>query len=291
MSVDVTLAERFVLANARLLERHRTARLLHGGPVAPILAALRAYRNADGGFGNALEPDVRGPESEPTATLHALDVLGEIGELGDPMVAGAAAWVEEIADPDGGVPFVLPAAALHPHAPWMVPVDDGSQITFALAAVLEQAEARMPWLERAGEWCWAQLVRPDELHPYAVKFSLAFLDAVPDAPRAAAVIETLRTRVGTHGSIAVTGGTDDERLTPLALSPSPGARSRALFTPQQIDDDLDRLERAQQDDGGWTFDWLGWSEGQSVEWRGIVTLLALATLGAHGRIALPHARS
>ena len=291
MSVDLSLAERFVLANARLLERHRTARLLHGGPVEPILAALRAYRNADGGFGHALEPDVRGPESEPAATLHALDVLAEVGELRDPMVAGAARWIAGIADPDGGVPFVLPAAALHPHAPWMVPVEGGSQITFALAAVLQRTGARTPWLDRAGEWCWARLARPDELHPYAVKFALAFLDAAPDAQRAAVVVETLRPRLGPDGSIAVTGGTADERLTPLALSPAPGSRSRALFTPQQIDDDLDRLERGQHDDGGWTFDWLGWSEGQAVEWRGIVTLLALTTLRTHRRIALPQAPS
>ena len=170
-------------------------------------------------------------------------------------------------------------------------VDGRLPITSALAAVLDEAGARTPWLERAGAWCWAELAHPGELHPYAVKFSLAFLDAVPDASRATAVIETLRPRVGADGSIAVTGGTDDERLTPLALSPSPGSRSRAIFTPQQIDDDLDRLERAQQDDGGWTFDWLGWSAGQSVELRGIVTLLALATLSAHGRIDLPRAGS
>ena len=31
------------------------------------------------------------------------------------------------------------------------------------------------------------------------------------------------------------------------------------------------------------FDFLGWSAGQSAEWRGIVTLLALKTLSAHGR--------
>ena len=44
-----------------------------------VLATLRAYRNRDGGFGHALEPDVRAPESEPASTLHGLEVLGEIG--------------------------------------------------------------------------------------------------------------------------------------------------------------------------------------------------------------------
>jgi hypothetical protein len=120
-----------------------------------------------------------------------------------------------------------------------------------------------------------------------VKFALDFLDSVPDEARAVAAIEQLRPRIGADGSIAVSGGTEDERLTPLMLSERPGARSRALFTEDQIEADLDRLEKGQQDDGGWTFDWLAWSPGQSVEWRGAMTLRALATLAAHGRVELP----
>jgi hypothetical protein len=284
MPIALTAAEQFVLANARLLDRHRLAVLLHGGAVPPVLTALDAYRNPDGGFGHALEPDVRGPESEPAATLHALDVLAEVGALEDPMVAGAVAWIAAIAGADGGVPFVMPAATLSPHAPWMVPTAGGSQLTFALAAVLSEAGTDDPWLERATDWCWAAVAHPDDLHAYVVKYSLAFLDAVPDEARAVAAIESMRARIGADGTLPVAGGTENERLTPLALSPRPGARSRVLFSAQQIDADLDRLEREQQDDGGWTFDFLGWSQGQSVEWRGIVTVLALATLRAHGRL-------
>jgi len=44
MPVDIAAAERFIHANARLLERHRLAVLLYGAPVAPVLEALRAYR-------------------------------------------------------------------------------------------------------------------------------------------------------------------------------------------------------------------------------------------------------
>jgi hypothetical protein len=284
MPVDVDSAERFLLANARLLDRHRMAVLLHDAPVAPVLASLRAYRNPDGGFGHALEPDVRGPESEPAATLQALEVLAEVEALEDPMVADAATWVASIADPDGGVPFVMPTAASHPRAPWMVPSDGGSFLTFALAAVLQEVGSGDPWLARASEWCWAKLDRPEELSAYWVKFSLGFLDAVPDQARAGAAIESLRWRIGADGSIAVPGGTEDERLTPLTLSPRPGARSRALFAEEQIEADLDALEQGQQDNGGWTFDWLAWSPGQAVEWRGAVTFQALATLAAHGRV-------
>jgi hypothetical protein len=287
MPVDLDAAEQFVLANARLLDRLRSAVLLRRAPVAPVLDALRAYRNPDGGFGHALEPDVRGPQSEPAATLHALEVLDEIGMLDDPVVAGAASWIASIAEPDGGVPFVLPTATVYPHAPWMVPSSGGSHLTFALAAALWRAGSSEPWLQQATEWCWAKLQRPDQLSAYFVKFALSFLDSVPDDARASAAVEDLRARIGTDGSIPVPGGTENERLTPLTLSERPGTRSRGLFTHEQIDADLDLLERGQQQDGGWTFDWLAWSAGQSVEWRGIVTLRALSTLSSNGRIDLP----
>jgi len=134
MPVDVDAAERFVFSHARLLDRYRLAGLLHGEVLAPVLEALRAYRNPDGGFGHALEPDVRAPESETAATLHALAVRAEVGGLDDPKVEDAAGWIGTIADPDGGLPFVLPSAAANPHAPWMVPSDGGSFLTFAIAA-------------------------------------------------------------------------------------------------------------------------------------------------------------
>jgi hypothetical protein len=250
-----------------------------------VLDALRAYRNGDGGFGNALEPDVRAPQSEPAATLHALEVLIEIGAVRDPMIADAAAWIATIADPDGGVPFVMPTAAAYPHAPWMVPSEGGSHLTFAIAAALWETAWRGGWLERTTDWCWAKLNGPEELSGYWVKFALDFLDHVPDEQRANAEIERLRARLSSDGSLPVPGGTEDERLTPLTLSERPAGRSRVLFTAEQIAADLDSLERGQRDDGGWAFDWLAWSPGQAVEWRGAITVKALSKLRAHGRIA------
>jgi hypothetical protein len=287
MPVDVTSAEQFLLTNARLLDRHRAAVLLHGAPITPVLDALGAYRNADGGFGHALEPDVRGPDSEPASTLHALDVLAELEALDDPIVAAAAAWVGSIANPDGGIPTVLPTAAAYPHAPWMVPSEGGSPFTYAFAAALLEAGSGEPWLQRASEWCWARVEGPETLSAYSLKFALDFLDRVPDQARAGAALERLRSLIAGDGSIPVSGGAENERLTPLVLSERPGRRSRTLFTDAQIATDLDLLEQGQQDDGGWTFDWLAWSPGQSVEWRGTVTLRALATLAAHGRVELP----
>jgi hypothetical protein len=284
MPVDVAVARRFVLANARVLDRHRLATVLDGAPTEPILGALRPYRNSDGGFGHALEPDVRGPESEPVSTLRAVEVILEAGAAADPMFAGAQRWIAAVAQPDGGVPFVMPDADRYPRAPWMVPSDGGSFLTFAFVAAFTGRGLGGDWLERATAWCWSRLEAGEPLSAYWTKFALAFLDRADDADRARPALERLGAGLDASGSLPVPGGTEGERLTPLALSDAPGTRSRALFTAAQIEADLDRLEAGQQDDGGWTFDWLAWSAGQAIEWRGTLTVQALATLLAHGRI-------
>ena len=286
MAIDVAAAERFVLANARLVDALRLGCLAHGAPPGPVLAALRAYQNPDGGFGHALEPDLRAPHSEPVSALHALDILAELNAGGDAMVADAARWIAGVADPDGGVPFVLPAGLDYPRAPWMEPSPGGSHLTFGITAKLWEFGSAGPWLAQATDWCWTRLEAPGGLEGYWAKFALDFLDQVPDQARAQAAIERIRPALRADGTLPVPGGVEGEHLTPLALSGRPGRRSRALFTDSQIDADLDTLEAGQQADGGWTFDFLAWSPGQSAEWRGIVTLLALATLDAHGRIML-----
>lgn len=284
MSIDLPAAERFVLSTARLLDRHLLAVLLHDAPTDAALAALAAYRNADGGFGHALEPDVRTPASETTCTLHAFDVLDELGHPDHPWVADGAAWVASVALPDGGVPFVLPGAAAAPHAPWMVPSDGGSHLTYGFAAALHRIGATASWLDAGTAWCWAQLEGDDALPAYSVKYALRFLDAVPDETRATAALDRIAGLLDADGSLPVAGGQEDERLAALDLAPRPGARSRALITSEQVAAGLDRIEAGQAGDGGWTFDWLAWSAGQEVESRGQVTVGALAVLAAHGRL-------
>jgi hypothetical protein len=284
MPLDIAAAEQFVYANARLLERHRLAVLLDGAPVDPVIAALWAYRNPDGGFGNALEPDVRCPGSQTAATLQALEVLGEVGARSDPMVDDAAAWAQSITEADGGVPTVLPSAAGYPRAPWMEPSQGSGFLTYALAAQLWHAGSSHPWLSRATEWCWADLAGDEAVGGYTAKFAADFLNAVPDQARVTAAVDRLRPALDEHGFIPVPGGTENERLTPLDLSPWPEAACRTLFTDAQIDADLDRLEAGQLDDGGWTVDYLAWSPGQALEWRGIITLHSLSTLRAYGRL-------
>src|SRR3954452_7542170 len=135
MPVDQRAAETFIWSAARLLDRHRYALLLAEGPAAPVLDALRGYRNADGGFGHALEPDLRCPASQPAPTLDALGVLNESGAADSEMARDARAWLVSLADEDGGIPFVLPGFEDYPHAPWWSP-QPGSFLTVVLVATL-----------------------------------------------------------------------------------------------------------------------------------------------------------
>jgi hypothetical protein len=62
---NLATARRFVDREARLIDRLTLAAILDSAPSEPILRALSAYQNADGGFGHALEPDTRTASSQP----------------------------------------------------------------------------------------------------------------------------------------------------------------------------------------------------------------------------------
>ena len=154
MPVDRAAAETFIWSAARLVDRHRYAMLFEGASADPVLAALTGYRNLDGGFGHALEPDLRCPGSQPAATLYALEMLHEAGRLDSDLALGARAWIASIAAADGGIPNALPGFEAYPHSPWWSAAP-GSFLTFALAAVLHAGgTSGDEWLDRATEWCW-----------------------------------------------------------------------------------------------------------------------------------------
>src|SRR5918995_6381538 len=79
MTIDLDAARTFIDTHARVLDRRRFESLTGEADEESVLAALLAYRNPDGGFGWALEPDLRTPTSQPVGAFHAFEILGEIG--------------------------------------------------------------------------------------------------------------------------------------------------------------------------------------------------------------------
>lgn len=70
-------ARQFVYQNARPLDFARWKYHFEGGSREAVLDILSAYQNSDGGFGHALEPDFWNPDSTPTATWMATNILRE----------------------------------------------------------------------------------------------------------------------------------------------------------------------------------------------------------------------
>lgn len=291
--VDLEAAEVFILREARLLERHRFAHLFRGGPSEPVLAALDAYRNDDGGFGHALEPDLRGAGSEPIPTQYALEFLDELGvNASDPRVGGACRFLSSILRDDAGLPFVTKASQAAPHAPYLQ-YHEGSSLTqsAANAAALHRLGVQHPVLDQLTSFCWRAIadfdLEPSDPGPgpaYDLLFAFAFLAAVPDADRAKGMLSDWVPRLETSGLVAYEPGAAEELPTPLTLAPLPDSRARRYFDPGLIDRHLDALAEAQLADGGWTAPWLGWNPAAAHEWRGIVTVENLKLLQANGRL-------
>src|SRR5205085_10138293 len=107
MPVDFDAARAFVYANARLVETRLFATLFEGADPAGVARAVEAYRNEDGGYGHALEPDKRCPASQPEDVIFALELLALAGVDGTEIATTACTFLEGVADESGAVPLAL----------------------------------------------------------------------------------------------------------------------------------------------------------------------------------------
>lgn len=113
-------ARQFILTRARPLEQALYRLRFETGPCEDVLAALAAYQNPDGGFGHALEPDLRMPYSSPIATTVALQIARRLKLPGDlPMIRSAVEYLVRSYDPGTARwPSVSHLANQFAHAPW-----------------------------------------------------------------------------------------------------------------------------------------------------------------------------
>ncbi|MEZ4861627.1 MAG: hypothetical protein R3C14_09980 [Caldilineaceae bacterium] len=283
-------AEEFIWKNARVLERQRFAYHFKEGAREGVLTALRAYQNADGGFGNALEPDIRCPESQPVPVQHALHMLDIIGFDADlELVQRACDYLQTITTAEGGVPWLLPVAHRYPRAPWWNTSDPPPAAlnpTAAIAGILHKNDVHHPWLDHATAYCWDKIAAfqptADGLHDMDVV--LTFLYHVPDRSRAEQTLARLIKSMLAVGLVADVAATGYVRK-PLEWAPTPDHPLRQYLRTEAIEANLEFLIAGQQPDGGWTIPWPPISPGCELEWRGWVTVEALLTLRANGRLS------
>lgn len=282
---------------ARVLEQRRFAYHFLGGEADPVETALNAHLGADGGYGHALEPDLRGPVSQPLHTAHALRVLEEIGRCRGTRVERVCRYLTEVSSKDGALPSVHPSQRGYPAAPFVPVVDDPPSELLATGPVvglLHRNEVWHAWLFRATDFCWAAVEALESSHPYEVQAAVAFLDGAPDRPRAQAAADRLGRLVRAQGLVVLDPARRDEVLVAPGYAPGehhfahqyarvPGSLARGWFTDEEMARSLDFLASEQQEDGGWPVRWRVWTPGAELEARPLVTIEALLTLRAYGR--------
>lgn len=286
---DLAKATDFIWRTARLLDRYRFSYHFLQGQDQAVLAALRPYQNSDGGFGNGLEPDLRGPVSQPVPTWTALMILDEINAVTDPMVQHICDYLLTITTTEGGVPFMLPSAMAYPRAPWWEIGDQppaSLNPTAAIAALLYKYRVQHPWLERASAYCWQQIAAIETTSPYEMRAVLPFLDFAPDRKRAEQAFAHVGKKILEQKLVALDPAAlrEAETHSPLNFAPRPTSIARRLFTDSIINAHLDALAAAQQEDGGWPINWFAWTPAAELEWRACITIDALMTLRAYDRL-------
>ncbi|WP_327304231.1 hypothetical protein OG730_11940 [Streptomyces sp. NBC_01298] len=288
-------AERFIWLTARVLEQRRFAFHFLGADADPVDTALGAYLGGDGGYGHALDPDLRGPLSHPLHTAHALRVLDGLGRCAGQRIERLCAHLTRVSTPDGALPATAPGSGGYPAAPYHPLHDDppGDLLaTGPVVGILHRNRVWHAWLFRATDFCWDRVENLRHWHPYEVRGAVAFLDGVPDRARAAAAADRLGRLVREQRLVVLDRAPDPaadpvprEHLYPYDFARRPESLARGWFTDAELYGSLRFLAGLQQPDGGWPAGRGAWAPGSSLERRPIATLEALLTLRAYGRLA------
>jgi hypothetical protein len=299
-------ARRFLNTQARPLDRAMFEHRFEGASAEDVVAELAHFQNEDGGFGRALEPDLRTPSSSALATGVALRALKELRCSADhPMVRAAVRFLLATFDHSTNVWRVVPRDAnSFPHAPWWHDEQGSLARTFDDFQIIPRAEivgllhhyaALVPadWLNEVTEHAVAAIetMEADKFggggDTLCYALSLAETKALPQSfkdrliPRLRALTVTVVSRDPQEWA--------SYSAPPLKVAPSPHSLIADLLWDDlqvHLDYQIDRQTPA----GTWEPTW-SWGdfypgvwEQARREWRGHLTLEALTALQAFERI-------
>jgi len=298
-------ARQFLKEEARPLERALFAHQFEGAPAGDAIRELATFQNPDGGFGRALEPDLRTPSSSALATGIALRLLLELGCDDDHLlVQQAIHWLLNAYDPETYVWRAVPRDANDaPHAPWWHDERGSLARTFDGFLVIPRAELlgsfhQVPslvpgrWLRDITERTVADIetVEPfgsgggDDL-VYALR--LAGAPGLSDPLRERLLARIRRVVPAVVSCDPAEWGS--YCITPLKVAPTPQSPVADLIE-DAVQAHLDFLIDRQTAAGAWDPNWTwgdaypsDWAQARR-EWQGELTLNALTSLRAYGRL-------
>jgi hypothetical protein len=273
MTVSLKRARDFVYSSGVLWERDLFAYLFQEGDVKRLQRSLQAHQNDDGGYGHAMEHDLRCPNSNPLALEFLLSALAQFDVPPGNILDGAGEWVARNRQADGTLcnpPEVLD----YPHAPWwneggqsMPDSIVGNLIKFGKASDDVRA-TRMEWVQThltlddiaATEWLFMAY------HAYDYYLNE---DRFPD-------VEMYRDATVKQIVTLAESAPEKQYTEVFRFAPTPDSRV-AQAAPALVTRNLDYLQSTQREDGGWD------DEHGLAHWQPYVTLRNLLVLRSYGR--------
>lgn len=304
-------ARSYLLTHGRPIDQAMFRYRFEAGPAQAVSEALKPFANSDGGFGHAIEPDLRNHASSALATSVALQYARLAGlSFQNPLLAKTISYLLGTAkphQPSGGMGWLIISDAIRtsniPSAPWWSrTLSDGERsdllnpsaemlgylieaqqaghedtrldetIASITRMVLHDIDKRDDTLDGHDLLCCMRLLKTPGL---PADLQQAVTDRlIRDAPQA---MLTDPAMWGAYG------------LMPLSLFPEPDDDLAATLGQPLIDANLDYEIDRQQPNGSWQpfWDWgpnnAAWDKAKA-EWSSELTLKTLMTLRAYGRL-------
>ncbi|MCM1570043.1 MAG: hypothetical protein NC081_11445 [Roseburia sp.] len=123
------LARAFIYRNARPLDLARFQYHFEGGGKEAVLRALSYYQNEDGGCGHAIEADCWNPNSNPSHSNAAAEIIREMDyeDSNHPVIQGLLSYFQSGKDFNGkSWAVAVESSRNYPHASWWEPECDSS---------------------------------------------------------------------------------------------------------------------------------------------------------------------
>lgn len=289
----------FLEATARPLELARFRRAFLGAPTEVVLDALGGYRNGDGGFGHALEPDLRTPDSSVLCTSIALQILRSLEITEHAFVTSSIGFLMANLDRQQcGWRIIPPTAESSPRAPWWYQkgreehfdafsLNPTAEILGYLFDCREQVEQET--VDAVSARVFQELGRAAELEMHELLCCLRLY-------RTKGLPETCRDQLYARLNQLIQGAVacdpkdwEGYSLRPLQVTDTPESPFFAGLR-DAVAENLDYEITSQNADGAWTPTWSwddcfpeAWAEAKD-EWAGVITLDKLLTLQRFGRI-------
>lgn len=282
-------AENFVWRHGRLLERRVFEYIFQGGSKNNVLTSLKAYQNDDGGFGNAIEPDLRAPDSHPLYMEFALRVLYDCKIRDEELSQRACEYISKNADLQKGIPAIFSSSANYPRAEhWnnLSSTEPSFSRLTGLVGLLSWQGIEDSWLDKATEICLHDISSRiyDDAHTILTSFLL--LESLPQTEYIQGLYKKLSKELITSRFMRLDATSTDYGLSPLEFAQSSDSYCRGIFSDETILDHLKVLESLQDDDGGWQIEWEPPGETARLEWRAYKTLKSLMILKSYNKSEL-----